>query len=108
MGVILEFPNSDKASETDLINTFIQKVGEKIGLTENEVAIVVDSYHSVHPLIIEKFESPLEIPLDVHLNERQTGLINEALEEHMSTLFAFSSSIIIGLLAREQVNNRET
>ena len=107
MGVILDFPHPDKAREDDVVDTFIRKVSDKIGLTEEETTAVISSYRSVHPSLTEKFESPMEIPADVNLDERQIGIINEALKEHMSDLFAFSASIIIGLLAREQVNNRQ-
>ena len=105
MGVILEFPKPGKARE-DVVDAFIRKVGEKVGLSEEEIAAVIDSYRSIHPTLTEKFESPMDIPTDVNLDERQMDMINAALKEHMSDLFAFSASIIIGLFAREQVNNR--
>ncbi|MCK5894477.1 MAG: hypothetical protein KAG53_08765 [Endozoicomonadaceae bacterium] len=106
MGVILEFPGSN-TKKTDIVDKFVRKIGEKTGLSKEEIASVLNSYRSVHPYLTNKFESQMEIPVHTNLDKQQIDIINEALAEHMSDLFACSASIIIGLLAREQVNNRK-
>lgn len=106
MAVILKFPNSDTTKKADIVDIFVQKIGDKIGLTAEEIATVVNSYRTVHSSLTETFEAPMEIPASISLDERQIDIINKVLAEHMSDLFAFSASLIIGLLAREQVNNR--
>ena len=107
MGEVLNFPNNLVANrENATIRKFIESMSRKVGLTDVEADVVYCNYQQLHDALTDKFQTPVQLSSQLSLNHTQLNAIEEALRDHITDLHAYSVSVAVGLLIREQVNQR--
>ncbi len=106
MGDILNFPKQPANKSKDSIRQFIDKMSLKVGLSKAETLSVYEHYQQLHDALTDKFQMPLRLSANLSLTQEQISAIEEALKEHITDLHAYSVSVTVGLLIREQINLR--
>ena len=110
MDNVIPFPkNPDSFSK---IAEWISKVCREAGLTEAMIKNVVEQYQEYYSQLFIKYEAKMELPTELGFNREQAEAISKAHTDTVQCIFrhhakqiAYASHIIIGLLAREQLNN---
>jgi len=108
MDNVIPFPK--KTDSFEKIEQWIKKVCEQAGLTDGMIINVVEGFREYYPGLFVKYEAKLELS-DLGINQEQADAISEAhtntvqgVFQHHTKQIAHASHIIIGLLAREQLN----
>jgi len=110
MDNVIPFPK--KPDSFSKIAVWISEVCRQAGLTEEMIKNVVDQYQEYYSQLFIKYEAKMELPSGLGFNQEQTEAITKAhtdtvqgIFQHHAKQIAHASHIIIGLLAREQLND---
>ncbi len=110
MDNVIPFPkNPDNFKE---VEELIFQVGQKAGLSEVMIANVTAEYHQYYNQLFIKYESSMEIPADLGINQQQIDAILlahrdaiQGIQEKHSKQISHACHIIIGLLIKDQLNS---
>jgi len=90
---------------------WISSVCRKLGLNDLVIQNVIKEYQEYHSQLFTKYEAQLTLDGDLGLNQEQADAISSAHSEAVQRIFHFhyqqiahAARIIIGILAREQLN----
>ena len=110
MGNVIPFPKSPDSFSK--IATWISEVLQETELTDAMMQNVIDQYQEFYPELFNKYEAKMVLPAELGLNKEQADAISKAhtntvkgIFHHHANQIAYAAQIILGLLAREQLNS---
>lgn len=112
MDNVIKFPTKEELTSKKIEN-WIRETCKKGGLSDEMIDDVISEYKPFHKELFPRYESVMKIPGNIGLSLKQIDSITRAHNkcikgafDHFLELQAHAAHIIIGLIARNRLNQR--